>query len=248
MKDKIIELRNLGFSYNEISKKLNCSKSTISYHCSKLNFNSDVKIKNLKIKNKKQEKEKSFLLENVDVNKIIELRNSKKTYKEIIELTGLSKHTISKICRDFNLVKNRKHGQISPQKIEDIKKLYEELKSTRKVSTILNVSRSTIMKYVNVRPKLTEEELRLHKSDNVVQWRRRVKIKLAEYKGGKCEKCGYNKCIDALEFHHKDPKEKDFNISRKSWSFERLKKEVEKCILVCSNCHKEIHFELKIPR
>ena len=47
--------------------------------------------------------------------------------------------------------------------------------------------------------------------------------------------------IDALEFHHKDPNEKDFTISGKSWSFERLKNEVDKCILVCSNCHCEIH-------
>jgi ribosomal protein L30E len=79
----------------------------------------------------------------------------------------------------------------------------------------------------------------------VVDFRKRTKIKLVEYKGGKCEKCEYKKCIEALEFHHLNPNEKDFTISGKSWSFDRLKEEVDKCILVCSNCHKEIHYELK---
>jgi len=80
--------------------------------------------------------------------------------------------------------------------------------------------------------------------------RRRLKIKqkAVEYKGGKCCKCGYNKCIDALEFHHKDPLKKDFGIANKGYtrSWEKVKKELDKCDLVCSNCHKEIHFKLNI--
>jgi predicted HNH restriction endonuclease len=44
------------------------------------------------------------------------------------------------------------------------------------------------------------------------------------------------------------PDEKDFTIGGKSWSFEKLKKESDKCILVCSNCHKEIHYEQKTPQ
>lgn len=71
----------------------------------------------------------------------------------------------------------------------------------------------------------------------------RLKEKLVEYKGGKCEICGYNKCIVALDFHHLDPKEKDFNVSSYSvMSYDKLKDEVDKCILVCSNCHREIHY------
>ena len=68
---------------------------------------------------------------------------------------------------------------------------------------------------------------------------------LVNYKGGKCERCGYDKCVQALQFHHLNPDEKDFAISGKSYSFERLKKEVDKCIMVCANCHIEIHEELK---
>ena len=74
-----------------------------------------------------------------------------------------------------------------------------------------------------------------------MEWRKRAKIKLVEYKGGCCIRCGYNKSYVALEFHHKDPNSK----SGKSWSLDRLKKEVDKCILVCSNCHSEIHEEIR---
>lgn len=60
--------------------------------------------------------------------------------------------------------------------------------------------------------------------------------------GGKCVKCGYNRCINALELHHKIPKEKSFNFNDGySRSWEVFEKEVLKCILLCSNCHAEEH-------
>ena len=76
------------------------------------------------------------------------------------------------------------------------------------------------------------------------QKRHRIKEKLVEYKGGKCELCGYNKCLNALDFHHKNPVEKEFALNTANYnkSLDTLKKEVDKCILVCSNCHREIHF------
>lgn len=75
--------------------------------------------------------------------------------------------------------------------------------------------------------------------------RQRRKKELLEYKGGKCQICSYDKYWGALEFHHTDPSKKDFEIGdgcRKS--LEKLKAEIDKCILVCSNCHKEIHSKL----
>lgn len=76
--------------------------------------------------------------------------------------------------------------------------------------------------------------------------RRAIKKALIEYKGGKCYRCGYNKSTRALEFHHLDPSEKDFGISKCiTKSMASLKQEVDKCILVCSNCHAEIHEELE---
>lgn len=75
--------------------------------------------------------------------------------------------------------------------------------------------------------------------------RREIKIKAVEYKGGKCEVCGYNKCMTALEFHHLDPSNKSFSISSKFKSWDNIVKELEKCVLVCSNCHREIESGLK---
>ena len=81
------------------------------------------------------------------------------------------------------------------------------------------------------------------RSDRVSKRRRKVKEILVEYKGGECELCGYKKCIAALEFHHRDPSQKDFGIGSNgnTLKLNRMKQEVDKCILVCSNCHKEIH-------
>lgn len=80
-------------------------------------------------------------------------------------------------------------------------------------------------------------------SCGVTAYRKRRKKKLIEYKGGCCEICGYNKCIDALEFHHLDPTKKDFNISKNGTcrTTDEDKREVDKCILVCANCHRETH-------
>ena len=72
---------------------------------------------------------------------------------------------------------------------------------------------------------------------------KKYKKELVEYKGGKCEVCGYNKCYAALDFHHRNPDEKDPNWRRmRSWTPSRVKKEVDKCQLVCRNCHSEIHY------
>ena len=64
---------------------------------------------------------------------------------------------------------------------------------------------------------------------------------MIEYKGNKCEKCGYNKNIAALEFHHLDPNTKKFTLSDTHHNWEETKEELDKCILVCSNCHRELH-------
>ena len=81
---------------------------------------------------------------------------------------------------------------------------------------------------------------------SINEYRHRVKNKAIEYKGGKCIVCGYNKSQRALHFHHLNPEEKEFSIGRGSQSrpWEELKLELDKCVLVCANCHSEIHDEL----
>lgn len=78
-------------------------------------------------------------------------------------------------------------------------------------------------------------------------WREKArerKKRAVDYKGGECEICGYCKCIASLEFHHTDPKQKDPNFkTARNWKWERMKKELEKCVLVCRNCHGELHYD-----
>lgn len=77
-----------------------------------------------------------------------------------------------------------------------------------------------------------------------VQRFRKYKAQAVDYKGGKCEVCGYNKCLGSFDFHHKDPSQKDPNWRKmRNWKFDRIKQELDKCMLVCRNCHGEIHYE-----
>jgi len=80
-------------------------------------------------------------------------------------------------------------------------------------------------------------------SEAVIKRRKKIKQKAVDYKGGKCKLCGYNKCVSALEFHHKDPTTKEFSIglngATRSWN--KVKEELDKCILICANCHREVH-------
>ncbi len=80
------------------------------------------------------------------------------------------------------------------------------------------------------------------RSMHVSKRRAAIKLKLVEEFGGCCQKCGYNKCVRALHFHHKNPKEKLFSISGQGQtrSLDRTRREAEKCILLCSNCHAEV--------
>lgn len=81
------------------------------------------------------------------------------------------------------------------------------------------------------------------KSKTITALRKAMKKEAVKRLGGKCSICGYDKSLRALEFHHKDPKEKDFGLAAKGHvhGWDTYWKEVQKCILVCSNCHAEIH-------
>lgn len=73
-------------------------------------------------------------------------------------------------------------------------------------------------------------------------WRR--KLKLLDTFGGRCEICGYDKNIASLEFHHKDPTQKEFKLDARKLAntkWENILIEAKKCQLLCSNCHRELH-------
>ena len=81
----------------------------------------------------------------------------------------------------------------------------------------------------------------------VTENHRRLRARAVSYKGGKCEACGYSKCIAAFDFHHIDPSTKDFTISSRNLKWETLVKEIDKCQLLCANCHREAHEQERQP-
>ena len=92
---------------------------------------------------------------------------------------------------------------------------------------------------------------KLCESKRVKNRQREFKQKCVDYLGGKCSNCGYDKCLSALDFHHTDPSNKKFGIAsyskaRNCWKINssEIMSELDKCILLCSNCHREKHDSL----
>ena len=88
------------------------------------------------------------------------------------------------------------------------------------------------------------DKYKKQRNENRRDWSSREKQKAVDYKGGACCICGYNTCIAALDFHHIDPTQKDgygTGAIKSHWTFEKNKLEIDKCILVCVRCHREIH-------
>ena len=89
----------------------------------------------------------------------------------------------------------------------------------------------------------TYKDRREYLKKAVIRRRKKLKKMAVEYKGGKCQCCGYARDITALEFHHSDESKKHFGISSagitRSW--EKTRKELDRCVLLCANCHREVH-------
>jgi hypothetical protein len=72
--------------------------------------------------------------------------------------------------------------------------------------------------------------------------RNNFKQRCVSYKGGKCQRCSYDRSLRALKFHHRDPSLKEFSVGgKRSWKWSRVVVELDKCDLLCGNCHDEEH-------
>jgi transposase len=78
--------------------------------------------------------------------------------------------------------------------------------------------------------------------ERVGRRRQAIKTKLVAEAGGKCVICGYHRCHRALQFHHLDPRTKEFHLGHTgaTRSLARSRAEARKCILLCANCHAEV--------
>jgi len=90
----------------------------------------------------------------------------------------------------------------------------------------------------------------LCRQEQVAERRRRIKRILVAEAGGRCRRCGYDRCIAALQFHHLDPGTKSFTLSSQgiTRSLDRAREEARKCILLCANCHAEVEAGFETPR
>ena len=82
-------------------------------------------------------------------------------------------------------------------------------------------------------------------TNNFKKRRQNMKRRCVKYKGEKCCRCGYNKHVCALDFHHIDPDKKEYDMTKliRNNNWNKLKTELDKCILICANCHRELHFK-----
>ena len=179
-------------------------------------------------------------------DEIIILYNSGLTYSKIQKQLGCSKGTISYHLSKYKIEeKIVKSGFIDNIKInlpktrEEFNSLYFDRLSFRERQFFYN----SFYKKENKGTSKNNVPKEYYRSKRL-----ELKKEFVEYKGGKCEICGYSKCLLALHFHHTNPNIKDFNIGG-SISYKRRKEimsELDKCILVCANCHAEIHEENKV--
>lgn len=176
-------------------------------------------------------------------NRIVALLKKGKTYKEICKSLKCVKGTVAYHSKNSGITSKNKPHILTQTEIEKIQEFYLTHTQTETAKQF-NISRTSVVRYCpNKRVPLTAEESRKRNYLRIKNSRLELKTKAVEYKGGKCEKCGYSKCIQALDFHHKNPTHKDFSISqtRLYYAWDKIKKELDKCLLVCSNCHREIH-------
>jgi hypothetical protein len=87
-----------------------------------------------------------------------------------------------------------------------------------------------------------KEKKTANRRRNIGDASKEKKRKLIEYAGGSCKVCGYNRCLNAMHFHHKDPSTKNYEIAwgLRRFSLEKLRIEVNKCVLLCNRCHAEL--------
>jgi len=174
---------------------------------------------------------------------ILNLYNLGFNYTEIQKKLNCSRGTISYHLSGFiqeqkEILKENKINLIDeiksnlPQSKEELDKLYSDKLTARELQFFYN----SFYK----KPDMGTGKDNIPK-EYYSGKRYKIKKELVDYKGGSCEICGYNKSLRALQFHHTNPKEKDFNIGGTTTFNEMVKKELDKCILVCANCHSEIH-------
>ena len=158
-------------------------------------------------------------------NEIKNLYNSYGSMRKVCSITNVSRYYVRKILFGH---KYKEYNKICLNCGDNFKTKFNSKKFCK--NECLKTAKKEYLKNRN------------YNYENLIKWRIDKKQKAVNYKGGCCIICKYNRSLSALEFHHLDPSKKDFAISKYvNIEFHKIKKELDKCILLCSNCHREIH-------
>lgn len=158
-----------------------------------------------------------------------------KSITEISQASGKGKTTVRHWLTKYNLVTTGKSGQKALHPVIDNKKVCSICKEEKDLSEFyVRTDRGTPFTYCKSCSR-----------NETLETQHFIKDIAIEYKGGKCSRCGGKFERNQYAFHHLNPEEKDFEVtSKRGISIPELKKELDKCILVCHNCHHEIHHEI----
>ena len=170
-------------------------------------------------------------------DKIIALLKAGTPYSKICQQLGCAKSTVSFHAKNIGLGKPLAEPS-SPARL---------CKKCGKLTPYGRVFCSEECKNKAKKPKIglsyseKSEQYKKSRRRSVKNWQQKQTMMAKDYLGGCCSLCGYNKCTSALEFHHIDPSNKEYEIAAKNKSFENMKSELDKCVLLCANCHREAH-------
>lgn len=122
-------------------------------------------------------------------------------------------------------------------KREIIQELRSQGKTYREISRLTGFTKATISYHAN---ELVRERFKKYRNKNRKLWYKKIK----EMFGGKCNQCGYAKCLAALDFHHPNNNKKEgVAYLFKAKGLKAAIEEAKKCQLLCANCHREVHHQ-----
>lgn len=177
-------------------------------------------------------------------DQLVPLVDSGMALAQIAEELDRSPSTIRYWLKKYGLATNARRGprpMVSPERVKQaIRNGDRTLDSTcpRHGSTVFVIENSGRVR------------CRRGRMERVSARRRKVKRILIEEAGGRCAICGYHKFAGALQFHHLDPAQKEFGVSRKGAiiGIAALRAEASKCVVLCANCHAEVeHGMAELP-
>lgn len=175
-------------------------------------------------------------------SKIKELRAQGLSYRQIEAQLGCSRANISYHCSGMERpIRQTPKVDLSAETSGWILLLLNQGVRKKDIADVLAVPLKDVIRHSK---EASPTPILQSSYERVKRRRRHLKLLAVLYLGGKCQECGYNKCFQALDFHHIDPTTKEFTvaaITNRSWS--NLKAEISKCRLLCANCHREHHAE-----